>query len=245
MPALYELIDEGLFNASEAGLIEQALLELSADARISAMSPDVALAREAYMEARGCRSAPVIERDCALLELYLCLHRLGTRYEEHEAQQLRAQSGCANQPSGLWPLMVASRLMTERACFADLGCGNGLQGLLLQRLQPHRLTIQVELASSLVQTGKLMQQVFGIAEARVQWHCCDIAHAPVQEANLYYIYRPSKPHGQGHALYQGILQKLCCKESGAVVLSVANCMPAPEGARELYRDDTVTLLHLG
>ena len=159
----------------------------------------------------------------ALLSLYINLHKAGSIYTEEERQRLRLKGGYLCYPGGLSPLRLASEFITEETIVADLGSGNGLQGLLLQELYPHRKTIQIEIARELIRIGKLYQRVLGIMDEKVEWINDDIMNAHYEEADLIYIYRPARPV-EGAVLYRSIGENLSRLNKKVTIFSVADCL---------------------
>jgi len=90
-------------------------------------------------------------------------------------------------PSSSWAFI------TPDSVVVDLGAGNGLQGLLLQCLSPHRKTLQVELSSEMIRIGRLFQEALGISADRVEWIHDDIVNASIEAADIVYLYARHGP----------------------------------------------------
>jgi hypothetical protein len=107
---------------------------------------------------------------------------------------------------------------------ADLGAGNGLQGLLLQRLYPHARTLQLEISSRMIDIGRGLQSWLGIPEDRVEWRCGDLLEAPLEDVDLLYLYRPVRPDGPGRRFYENLAGRLERAPGQVVVFSIADCL---------------------
>lgn len=222
LKSLTEAVMDNLFNVPEALWLEKALISIASDAEVQRSYPDLEKPLSQYMHAKS-ENDPA-QRECALLELYLSLHALGTGYSDHEARKLKQAVGINNLPGGMFPVVAASRLAGPDSVCMDLGAGNGLQGLLLQVLSPHRKTIQVELSSGMIEAGKMFQRALGIDADRMEWICGDIALQDLGGVDLIYMYRPVKPHGKGSVLYDEVARKLSALDAEVTVVSVADCL---------------------
>ena len=174
-------------------------------------------------------SRSIAERDVddvleALLQLYARFHEAGEGYTAEERGRLDASRGYICYAGGLSPLLRAKPYLRTHSVSIDLGAGNGLQGLLLQRLYPHSKTIQVELSSQLVRTGRTLQRVLEIPEDRVEWRVSDIADVTFDGIDFVYLYRPVRPVAAGRALYERIARRLEACRDDTVVFSVADCL---------------------
>ena len=101
----------------------------------------------------------------AFLTLYAHLHMHEGRYTPEERKQMDEAGGYWAHAGGLSPILEAAPWIRPNTVSADLGAGNGLQGLLLQILYPHRKTIQIEISSNMVELGKQLQAWLGIPPA--------------------------------------------------------------------------------
>jgi 16S rRNA G1207 methylase RsmC len=106
----------------------------------------------------------------------------------------------------------------------DFGAGNGLQALLLQKLYPHRRTVQVEISSRMVEAGKDLQQWLGIDEQRVEWVVGDVLDNAERKADFIYLYRPVRPEGEGRLFYEHLSSELNRADRKVVIFSVADCL---------------------
>lgn len=218
-------VAEDLFSVPEARAIETALLCLAAHPEVVALAPGAREAAGVYRALPG--DARGVEREAVLLDVYLALHRAGGVYGPEEEARLRAIGGCPWQPGGLLPLVLASRMIDGRAAVADLGAGNGLQGLILQAIRPHRLTLQVELGGAMVRAGRVLQRALPPGRGRMRWLHADLREADLSEIDLVYLYRPCRPHGEGLALYRELAARLvrrAGRDRPFSVVSVADCL---------------------
>jgi hypothetical protein len=222
LDGLASSMEEDVFSVPEAALLEGALVTIAEDSEIRSMFPAVDMLLRCYASTRDAGERD--EREYRLLRLYLGLHSLGTGYTPDEAGKITEAHGIANLPGGMLPVVAASRLIGSESASADLGAGNGLQGLLLQKLMPHRRTLLVELSSRLLDTGRMLEQALGIDEGKVEWVCGDILDADLSDIDLVYMYRPAKPYREGKALYENIAQRLSAASAGISILSVADCL---------------------
>ena len=143
---------------------------------------------------------------------------------EYERPQGRA-SGFTICPAGSRRLVIASELIGPRSVVADLGAGNGLQGLLMQHIAPHALTIQVELSGRMIEAGREMERALGVKDGLIRWVHGDLAVTFVEEeADLIYLYRPVKPHGCGNTIYASLAKRICRCRKVRHIISVADCL---------------------
>jgi hypothetical protein len=159
-----------------------------------------------------------------LLNLYTQLHGAGSVYSPYERKLLTERKGYSCYPGGLSPLIKAVQFVKPESIVADLGAGNGLQGLLLQCLSPHRKTIQIEISSEMIRIGRIFQQALGISDDRIEWIHDDIINVSIKTANFIYIYLPAKPLEGGKEVYEAIANKLRMMNRPLVVFSVADCL---------------------
>jgi hypothetical protein len=159
-----------------------------------------------------------------LLNLYTQLHGAGSVYSPYERKLLTERKGYSCYPGGLSPLIKAVQFVKPESIVADLGAGNGLQGLLLQCLSPHRKTIQIEISSEMIRIGRIFQQALGISDDRIEWIHDDIINVSIKTADFIYIYLPAKPLEGGKEVYEAIANKLRMMNRPLVVFSVADCL---------------------
>lgn len=222
LSSIFASIEDYRNTAAQMSIIAAALLELAADASLQGLFHDLKPAVYALIAAveEGNHEAT----ESRFIQMYTILHGAGQNYSKDEMQLLRQQSGYGCSAAGLSPLLHAVNFVKPRTISADLGAGNGLQGLLLQRLFPHRKTIQIELSGSLIETGRLFQRVLGIGEHNVEWVHADLTEAPLCGIDLIYLYRPARPQGGGIELYSRIAGRLGECPGPFVIFSVADCL---------------------
>jgi len=183
--------------------------------------------------------------DHALNTLYA---RLAIRPEEYtpaERDRVDAVGGYWAHAGGVTAVLVAGRWTTRSTVAIDLGAGTGLQGLLLQRLAPHRLTVQVEISHRLVSAGRALQRWLGVPDDRVAWAVADVTDLRVRGVDLVYLYRPVRPdHSAGGPFYDRLAADLRADPTARTVVSVADAL-APRLRPEfeiVYADGQVTCL---
>ncbi len=160
----------------------------------------------------------------ALLNLYIRLHSAGSTYSLQEREILTRRKGYSCHPGGLSPLIKAAQFITPDSIVADLGAGNGLQGLLLQCICPHQKTIQIELSSEMIRVGQIFQQALEIGADRVEWIRDDIVNVSIEAVDFIYMYLPAKPLDGGKELYEAIARKVNKMKKPLVIFSVADCL---------------------
>lgn len=209
------------FPERQMYVISQALIELATDNTVRRELPGL----DQYLR----NLITAVEEDdlwaveCALTNLYIQLHGAGCVYSPAEMKLLRSRNGYLCHPGGFSPLIKAEQFIKPESIVADLGAGNGLQGLLLQRLYPHKRTIQVELSSEMIRVGKMFQKALGI-DNRIEWINKDIMDVSIEDVDFLYIYRPARPSGGGRALYEAIAKKLTSLRKPLIIFSVADCL---------------------
>ena len=181
------------------------------------------------------------------LELYAHLHLHEAPYTPGERRRMDAAGGYWCHAGGLSPVVRAGRWVRPTTVSADLGAGNGLQLLLLQRLHPHPLSVQLEISSAAVEMGRQLQRWLSIPEDAVQWIVADLLEAELPDADLVYLYRPVRPTGKGAAFYRRLADHLARRDRETVVLSVADCLGSFLDASfdEVYGDGHLTCFRSG
>lgn len=215
---LYDLIK--MRSQDDLSLIAIALAEIASYPPITKEFPFIINYLSVFRDALTQGNSEHIEE--ALSNLYVTLHSAGS-YTMEERDVLRLRGGYLCYPGGLSPVLIARSFINKDTVVADLGSGNGLQGLLLQRLYPHRKTIQIEIAKEMIRIGRLYQEALGIKEEKIEWINDDIMNAHYEEADLIYIYRPARPV-EGADLYRGIAEKLTGLDKKIKIFSVADCL---------------------
>jgi len=203
-----------------------------------------------YLELRGrtlaalgeARSGEDIEE--AFLELYAHLHMHEASYTPAERRRMDETGGYWAHAGGVSPILKAGPFISESTVSADLGAGNGLQGLLLQCLDPHRCTIQVEISSRMVEIGRALQEWLGIGAERVEWVVGDVLEQSISGIDFLYLYRPVRPEGVGRGFYERLARELSKSERDVVVFSIADCLRHFLDARfeVFYRDGHLTCM---
>jgi hypothetical protein len=169
----------------------------------------------------GCEGQAIEE---AFLELYAHLHMHEAPYTPEERRRLDASGGYWCHAGGLAPILKAGDWLDAGSVSADLGAGNGLQGLLLQLLYPHARTIQVEISSRMIDIGRGLQSWLAIPEKRVDWCLGDLLDAPLEDVDLLYLYRPVRPDGPGRRFYERLSDRLERTAGQVVIFSIADCL---------------------
>ncbi len=213
---------EIMSSEKQVTIIMQALLKLASDKFIQEKIPDVKgyvinLLREWE---RGDKDS----QEYALLCLYACLHRAGNRYSPLEIELFKKRNAYSCHPGGLSPLIFAEHFIRPDSVVADLGAGNGLQGLLLQCLYPHRKTLQIEISSELISVGRIFQKILGISDECVEWIHDDIINVSLEDVDFIYLYRPVRPIEGGREVYHIISKKLSTINKPLIIFSVADCL---------------------
>jgi len=178
--------------------------------------------KQRFLAAAGGDDGELVEE--RFLELYAHLHMHEAPYTPEERRRLDAGGGYWCHAGGLAPILKAGDWLGPSSVSADLGAGNGLQGLLLQRLCPHARTIQLEISSRMIDIGRRLQSWLGIPEDRVDWRPGDLLEAPLEDVDLLYLYRPVRPDGPGRRFYESLARRLEHAPSQVVIFSIADCL---------------------
>ena len=210
------------FSEKQMTAIAQSLIELATNSAVRAELPDIDQYVNNFIAAMEEGDSTLLEY--ALVNLYTNLHSAGSKYSMSEKELLKKRSGYLSYPGGLSPIIMAKQYIRPESIVADLGAGNGLQGLLLQRIYPHRRTIQIELSAEMIRIGRIFQQALGITTDRIEWIHDDIVNVSIGDADFIYIYRPARPLDSGNELYQAIAHKLAAINKPLVIISVADCL---------------------
>jgi hypothetical protein len=179
----------------------------------------------------------------SFLHLYEHLHMMEARYTKEEREQMDLAGGYWAHAGGLSPILKAGAWISPATVAADLGAGNGLQGLLIQLLYPHQLTIQYEISSNMVKIGQGLQEWLGIAEERIEWIVGDVCDQVFEDIDFYYLYRPVRPDTErGEAFYENLAEMLDWGERPVVIFSIADCLKKFLSRRfkEFYNDGHLT-----
>ncbi len=210
------------FPEKEMVPIVEALLDLARNDEVCSELPDIHCNVNDFMKAAG--AGDILGLESAAIKLYLSLHGAGSAYSSSERQTLGLKGGYSCISGGLSPLIMARKFINPASVVADLGAGNGLQGLLLQRLCPHKRTLQIEISSEMIRVGRIFQRALGIGDERIEWINNDIADVSLESVDFVYIYRPARPSDRGSELYRAIALKLEAIRKPVVIFSVADCL---------------------
>lgn len=161
----------------------------------------------------------------AFLTLYAHLHMHEARYTPDERCRMDEAGGYWAHAGGLSPILKAGPWIGSDTVSADLGAGNGLQGLLLQHLYPHRKTIQIEISSRMIEIGRRLQAWLGIPDEKVEWVAGDVCDQSLEGIDFIYLYRPVRPTTEkGRAFYESLADRLERSLSRVVIFSIADCL---------------------
>lgn len=242
--ATCRLLMEGVYNEPRAEVVEEALMKIALNPAVKRYLPSAGKEAKHLDQARKTGDPDV--RENSLITLYNSLHSAGAVYKKQEEKTLEAWEGLGCLPGGLLPLFVARHFINSKSVTVDLGAGNGLQGLLIQALCPHRQTLLVEISENLIETGRLYQQALGIPEGRIVWENGDIADTDLREVDLVYMYRPIRPKGKGNLLYSAVASKLAENNRSVIIVSIADCLGRflDKSFKTIYSNDFVEIYRL-
>jgi hypothetical protein len=191
--------------------------------------PDAPCAFPGYTRLRD-RLAEAVETEgpeeveARILELYAHLHMNEAPYSPDERRRMDRAGGYWNHAGGLSPILKAGPWIAGHTVSADLGAGNGLQGLLLQALYPHARTVQVEISARLRDVGEGLREWLGIPRERVTWIVDDLLNGPAAGYDFIYLYRPLRPEGPGRDFYARFAREVESQPRPPVIFSVADCL---------------------
>ncbi len=164
------------------------------------------------------------EIDEAFLELYAHVHMNEALYSEDERRRMDEAGGYWNHAGGLSPILKAQPWIHPATISADFGAGNGLQGLLLQKLYPHGKTVQIEISARMAEIGECLREWFGIPSNRVSWIVDDVREVPARGFDFIYLYRPVRPEGVGRDFYSRFAEDVESEASPPIIFSIADCL---------------------
>lgn len=196
--------------------------------------------RAGFLDAcRGTDGELVEER---FLELYAHLHMHEAPYTADERRTKDATGGYWAHAGGLSPILRAGEWLGATSRSVDLGAGNGLQGLLMQRLYPHRCCCQVEISSAMVAIGRRLQRWLAIPDDRVEWRTADVTRTPLGGWDFVYLYRPVRPDGPGQTFYERLAGTLADEPQEIVIFSIADCLGEflPDSFDRFFSDGHLT-----
>ena len=198
--------------------------------------PDYADHRERFLESAEGRDSDLIEE--RFLELYCHLHGSEAPYTNSERARVTETGGYWCHAGGLSPVLKAEPWIWKDTRSCDLGAGNGLQMLLVQKLFPHARTVQFEISSRMVETGRTIQKWLGVPEDRVEWVTGDLVNVSVKGMDFIYLYRPLKPTFAGREFYERFAAEVAEAKRPVVIFSIADCLrPFLPGEFEVFYTD--------
>jgi len=160
-----------------------------------------------------------------LTMIYAYLHSADSGYAPEERVELNALGGYWCHAGGLSPLRRAAPWIRPGSRVADYGAGNGLQGLLLQALYPHRSTTLIELSGPMVEKGRRLQELMSIPAGKVRWIHGSVTGVSPEEFDFIYIYRPLRPEGEeGRSFYERFARQLAAVDREVTIFSIADCL---------------------
>jgi 16S rRNA G527 N7-methylase RsmG len=213
---------EIMSSEKQVTIIAQSLLKLASNSDVQSELPDIDEYVKNFITEK--ENGDLTSQEYALLRLYARLHIAGSAYSQTEIELFKKRNAYSCHPGGLSPLILAEQFIKPGSVVADLGAGNGLQGLLLQCLYPHRRTLQIELSSKLIRVGRIFQNILGISNDRIEWVHDDIVNVSLDAVDFIYLYRPVRPLEGGKEVYNAIANKLALINKPLVVFSVADCL---------------------
>jgi hypothetical protein len=172
----------------------------------------------------ACRGDDADALEESFLELYAHLHMHEAPYTRAERRTMDETGGYWSHAGGLSPILRAEPWIGPETKSVDLGAGNGLQGLLMQRLYPHRNSCQIEISSAMIEIGRSLQRWLEIPDDRVEWRNDDVLHTPLGGWDFVYLYRPVRPVGPGHEFYTRLAATLAAEDHEVVIFSIADCL---------------------
>jgi hypothetical protein len=183
----------------------------------------------------------------AFLLLYAHIHGYEVPYTPDERSHVAEAGGYLSHVGGLSPVLKAASFIEPDTVSGDFGAGNGLQGLLIQKLAPHAKTVQIEISSRMVEAGRLLQAWLDIPEPRVQWVVGDVSEVSPTGMDFVYLYRPVRPTGPGEIFYRSFAEQLGRSEKPVVIFSVADCLRPhlPPHFEVFYCDGHLTCFRRG
>jgi len=164
------------------------------------------------------------ELEDAFLDLYAHVHMNEAPYTSDERRRLDEAGGYWNHSGGLSPILKAKPWISPETSSADFGAGNGLQGLLLQVLYPHRKTVQIEISDRAVEIGRQICEWLRVPAETIEWIVDDVLNVPATGFDFIYLYRPLRPEGRGLDFYTRFAREVESEEQPPVIFSIADCL---------------------
>lgn len=207
--------------------------------------PKQAVLRDRYLESLEHDDRDAIDQ--AFLELYCYIHMHEAPYTADERRRVNETGGYWCHAGGVSPLIKAGPWIGPGTVSADFGAGNGLQGLLFQKLYPHKLCVQIEISHRMVEIGRALQAWLDIDADRVDWRVDDVCNQSAAGIDFIYIYRPVRPTGEGRRFYKRFAVDLEATDSPVVIFSIADCLKEflPSSFRVFYTDGHLTCFRRG
>ena len=204
--------------------------------------PDHGPLRDAFLAAAEGEDGELLEE--AFLALYCHLHLVEAPYTAEERRRLDETGGYWCHAGGLSPILKAGPHISEDTVLGDFGAGNGLQALLMQKLHPHRRTVQIEISSLAVESGRALEGWLGIPPDRVEWVVGDVTEATPAGMDFIYLYRPVRPVGEGRRFYERFASELGRDARPVTIFSIADCLRGflPSEFEVFYSDGHLTCL---
>ncbi|MBW1810035.1 MAG: class I SAM-dependent methyltransferase [Deltaproteobacteria bacterium] len=184
--------------------------------------PDYQVLKDKFIAATRGNDAERLEE--SFLSLYCHIHGHEAPYTQQERKRVDQVGGYWCHAGGLSPVLKAGPYIRPETVSADFGAGNGLQGMLFQKLYPHKLTIQFEISSRMVEAGKCLQEWLELPQDRVEWVVGDVLDASPEGIDFIYLYRPVKPVGEGRRFYVKFAAELEKSKKPVVIFSIADCL---------------------
>jgi len=180
----------------------------------------------------------------AFLTLYAHLHGHEAPYTTGERRRVDETGGYWCHAGGLSPILKAGEHLHAGSVSADFGAGNGLQGLLMQVLHPHRLAVQIEISSRMVEAGRALQEWLEVPAERVRWVVGDVLDHSPAGMDFIYLYRPVRPVGEGRLFYERFVAAIEEERREVVIFSIADCLRefVSERFEVFYGDGHLTCL---
>ena len=191
---------------------------------------------------RACRGHDGEILEEKFLELYAHLHMHEAPYTRGERQRVDATGGYWSHAGGLSPILKAGSWIRPDTRSVDLGAGNGLQALLMQKMHPHANCCQIEISSAMVEIGRTLQKWLEIPDDRVEWRADNVLETELGGWDFVYLYRPVRPEGPGRAFYQNLADTLENEPGEIVIFSIADCLNEflPHTFNRFYNDGHLT-----
>lgn len=216
------------------------LATLPAPPDAAELFPQFSALRDRFLAASRGNDGELLEE--RFLEFYAHLHMHDAPYTVAERQRVNATGGYWSHAGGLSPILKAGSWIHPETVSVDIGAGNGLQALLMQKMYPHSRCCQIEISSVMVDIGRRLQEWLGIPETRVEWRADDVLETELGGWNFVYLYRPVRPQGPGEGFYRRLANTLENEPTEVVIFSIADCLGEflPKTFDRFYTDGHLT-----